>query len=123
MLLYRAYGGEMTRYYMQRTIFDETIQERVRQDIKFGEQSYKLAPHDMTNEECKNLRKLAQEECEKNAKDGTLSWADIILEEFYEACAETNIELQYKELLQMHAVTLHALEDLKYKIEQKIEVN
>lgn len=118
MLLYRAYGGKiMTDYDIQLQIFEETLAERKRQDDKFGPQSYELRQRgDDVKKHFSRVRNIAKAECDYKSIVKALTWHDIIIEELYEACAEDDIEKQYHELLQTHAVILHALEDMKKKM-------
>ncbi|MEV7011673.1 hypothetical protein [Streptosporangium sp. NPDC051022] len=85
--------------------------ELARQDEKFGEQNHP----DGTGEAFTNefgtiigpyLAKVHQRLCLEAADNGTLTWRHILLEEVYEALAETDPERLKAELLQVAAVAM-----------------
>lgn len=88
-------------------VLAEVIQERVRQDEKWGEQNHP----DGTGlsweiEAAKSARRV----CDRKADLGTVSWADILHEEYAEALAERDVERLREELVQVAAVAVAWIE-------------
>lgn len=80
----------------------EVIQERVRQDAKWGEQNHP----DGTTVGFSGWRDKAQRQCDERHSAGEGSWLDILLEEVYEAAAEEDPAKLREELVQVAAVTV-----------------
>lgn len=96
-------------------IFEEIQTERVRQEEKWGEQDWKLVNHQIKDKEAYYkipTEEKAKEVCDGRMSDGNASWADIILEEFCEVVYAKDKEEMRKELVQMIAVSVAALESL-----------
>jgi hypothetical protein len=82
------------------------MQERTRQDLKWGEQNHL----DGTSIEFRGAALAAQFDTYEAAKEGTVTWQKILAEEVAEAFAEEDPHLLYKELVQVAAVTVAWLE-------------
>ena len=63
-------------------VADEVIEERIRQDAKWGQQDH---PNGTGGNAFYNQALMAKFFCEDAAKNGTLTWQHILTEEFYEA--------------------------------------
>lgn len=99
-------------------IFREIVIERVRQNVKFGEQNHPLIGENIRNDaDIENTYGIVIEEnarflCEDATNNGKLTWANIIIEELSEAlCAKTKEE-QRKELIETAACCIAAIESL-----------
>lgn len=87
-------------------------QERERQIAKWGDQSLPLGTG---SEEYGQLATFYREQCQRNADEGVDTWADVLLEEVYEALAEEDPDFVEAELIQVAAVCLSAIEDIQRK--------
>lgn len=93
---------------------DEVFYERVAQDKKWGVRDQDLAGggcqfHGLPSAEA------AQEACDKAAERGDISWTDILVEEvaeFVEAAESGDVLNARKELIQVAAVALAAIENI-----------
>ena len=85
----------------------EVMQERDRQDAKWGQQNH---PDGSGDEPGSRLRALqadhAREVCQKHAAEGTVTWLDILREELAEAFAESDPAKLRAELIQVAAVAV-----------------
>ena len=115
--VYRPYGGVGTMRDINDTVenafardrvLDEVRRERIRQDEKWGEQHHP----DGTSEARQVHAILAKNATDNAAKNGTLSWLDILQEEAFEASAETDQALLRAELIQVAAVAVAWVEDI-----------
>ena len=86
-------------------IFDE----RERQDKKWGEQNHP----DGTSAEYRWIADAYRESCELSSRAGELTWHDILMEEVFEALAETDPEKLELELIQAAAVIVAWVEKLR----------
>jgi hypothetical protein len=95
-------------------IFDEIDQERIRQDYKWGEQNHAIKPDGSvgryTEEWFKQTAAKAKEECDDGQWRGTLTWFEILREEFCEVFAESEAAAQRAELVQLAAVAVSMIE-------------
>ena len=91
----------------QLNILWDIIAERNRQDAKWGEQHWP----DGTAADFKRTADRYRTICNNNFKDGTLAWADIAKEEFYEALAEVEWSKIRTEIIQTIAVLVAWIED------------
>ena len=101
-------------------IFKQIIKERVRQNVKWGEQNHPivsslkewnnnlpiLVEYDICNEE------RAKFLCNWNSANKTLTWGHIIVEELAEALCAKTVEEQRKELIETAACCIAAIESL-----------
>lgn len=77
--------------------------ERGKQDARWGEQNHP----DGTGEAAAGaIARFARARCDRKAKEGTITWADILAEEFFEARAESDPEKLREELIQVAAVAV-----------------
>ncbi len=82
-------------------VLTEVEDERARQDSRWGEQSHPDGTgHAHFMWAASNHRISA----DANAASGSLTWADILLEEVYEALAESDQDNLLTELIQVAAV-------------------
>lgn len=79
----------------------DIYEERVRQDVKWGPQNH---PDGTGSSAQKSAATRARMTADHNARIGTLTWADILREEFHEALAESDPVLLREELIQVAAV-------------------
>lgn len=75
--------------------------EMDRQDAKWGDQ--RQHP-DGTGPDYRGLAQMAKRETDEAARNGTLTWRHILLEEMFEAFSETDPALLIEELTQCAAV-------------------
>lgn len=90
-------------------VFDDVLGERHRQLVKWGPQRHEFGtgkPGD------RGLSDWYRHECDVAATTGDVTWRHILLEEVYEALAETEREPLRRELIQVAAVIFAIVEDL-----------
>lgn len=94
-----------------KSIFKRIEAERHRQLAKWGVQR-----HPWTTEQAarshESLAYTYRRECDRKSKAGTVTWVDILLEEVFEAAAETDPGKIRAELIQVSAVCAAAIEQL-----------
>jgi hypothetical protein len=108
--LQRAHEGQFAMHYPRAAM--DVIVERRRQDRKWGEQNHPdgTGPdslplafvHDPSS--ALELARLATQATDVRAVAGTVTWRDILREEYHEALAESDPEKLYRELIQVAAV-------------------
>jgi len=83
-------------------VVGEIEQERAAQDVKWGEQN----PPNGTDQQFVSTyaRRKAQSLTDRHAREGTLTWRDILDEEVQEAFAESDVCKLRTELIQVAAV-------------------
>ena len=96
-------------------ILTEIFHERVRQQVKWGEQNHPNFPPELAPENrCRDFEIPTASDarllCENAAEDGSLTYADILLEEFSEAFEAPDEDALRAELIQVAAVA-HAWVD------------
>lgn len=101
-------------------VLDEVADERVSQDAKWGEQNHPDVPTDDPTEWVRG-HYASQADVWKvindnRVKDGTLTWDGILLEEVYEALAETDPALMRAELVQVAAVAVAWIEAIDRRV-------
>lgn len=82
--------------------------ERAQQDGVWGEQHHPLG----TSESFADAADYFRQVCDRNDADGTVTWTDILSEEFYEALAEVDVKKVREEMIQVAAVALAIVEDI-----------
>jgi len=102
---------------MNRKVFDDIEAERDRQDAKWGVQSHP----DNSPFEDSLVRDLppasaAQQQCDQEARIGSVSWSTVLLEEVLEALEDSsagaNTGTLREELIQVAAVAAAWVEDI-----------
>jgi len=107
-------------------VIEEVASERGRQDIKWGEQNHPNGTGPNTTpvaEIVRGKRNMivnrhfafglalqAKSATDRHAKDGTVTYADILLEEVFEALAEEDTAKLRTELVQVAAVAVQWVE-------------
>lgn len=86
-----------------KAVLAEVEAERAKQDEKWGEQNH---PNGSGKELFKEYAEVAKRLCDAAAKKGTLTWAKILEEEFWEALAEGDAKKLRVELVQVAAVAI-----------------
>jgi len=89
-------------------IFEEIAAERQRQNDKWGEQNHPMLDRLDYVMQCKSL----QDYFRRKLKAGEVDWHNILLEEVYEAFAETDPARQREEMIQVAAVAVQIIEYL-----------
>jgi hypothetical protein len=90
-------------------LYAEIDAERRRQEEKWGIQNHPMNAN--THHWIYTaLAKDAKKSCETAAKEGTLTWFDILFEEFCEVFAERDLCRQREELIQVAAVAVQMIE-------------
>jgi hypothetical protein len=84
--------------------------ERKRQDAKWGEQNHPLSQGSDDRAGCKAAERYWQKENAARVQAGELTWDGILLEEVYEALAESDPKAMRAELLQVAAVAVAMVE-------------
>jgi len=82
-------------------------QERLRQDLKWGQQNH---PDGRAGPYCERAEAEAKQECEEHAAAGTLTWMHILEEEVAEVDACYTAERLRAELVQVAAVAVAWIE-------------
>ncbi len=117
------------------SVIDEILAERVRQTEKWGEQSHPdgsgrvqrhLADYVFTrgawgtssvaNATALQLSLMAKEVTDTAAKNGQVTWTDILLEEVFEALAEDDPARLRAELVQVAAVAAQWVEAIDRRV-------
>lgn len=84
-------------------ILDEVHAERRSQHAKWGFQDH---PDGTATPGTREQVAYAQRRCDRNARSGSVTWADIMREEHCEAMAESNSASLRAELIQVAAVAV-----------------
>lgn len=85
-----------------KSIIEELIAERVRQEVKWGEQNHR----DGTQADYLQAATIAKYICERARKEGRMTWYHILNEEVQEAFCETDPAALRAELIQVAAVAI-----------------
>jgi hypothetical protein len=96
-------------------VLGEVDTERTRQEMKWGQQDHPFAnrresysvPHLYNH---RSLSSLARDRCDQRFKEGSGTYADILLEEVYEAIDALDDHEARKELVQVAAVAVAAIQ-------------
>ena len=83
------------------SVLTEILAERARQDERWGEQNH---PDGTGLPVYKNAARRYRDQADRNAASGVLTWRDVLLEELYEALAESDPARLRAELVQAVAV-------------------
>lgn len=95
-------------------VMREVIQERVRQDAKWGEQNH---PDGTGSEFHVDQAENARRTCDLFFKKGLGTWAHILREEVFEAFAESDPVKLREELVQVAAVAVAWIEAIDRRAE------
>jgi hypothetical protein len=90
-------------------VLNEVQRERFRQARKWGEQNH---PNGTGGEKWAYYATLSKAETDESAQDGSLTYGHILLEEVYEAMAESDKARLREELIQVAAVAVAWVEKL-----------
>lgn len=99
----KAMLKELQRIERTADILADIKVERDRQMRKWGEQNHPLGFGEKGSRESANFARAL---CDARAKNGTVTWADILSEEYHEARAEGGLEEAREELIQVAAVAV-----------------
>jgi hypothetical protein len=111
---------DLCQYYLIRsTVLKEIMQEMERQDEKWGEQNHPMTKSEDIHAIYKTLAKEMKVKNFVANEQGNIAWHTILLEEVYEAFAETKPKKQWKEMIQVAAVAIQIAECLERKKEDK----
>lgn len=91
------------------SIFSEITAERQRQDAKWGEQNHPMREED-DDAFLKSVAYSCRQICDYKSVLQSVTWLDILREEFYEAFAESDPARQREELVQVAAVAVEIIE-------------
>jgi hypothetical protein len=94
-------------------VFDDIWVERDRQDAKWGEQSH---PDGTGGEAFQTLAGWAKHAEKLASANGNTDWTLILLEEVYEALAESDRAKLREELIQVAAVVVNWVEELDTRV-------
>lgn len=92
-------------------VLNDVDVERNKQDDKWGEQHHPDGTYGQS-QGAVWASSFFRDKCDAAAKDGTLTWRHILLEEIYEALAESSPERLREELVQSAAVLVGWIEDI-----------
>ena len=89
-------------------VLGKVLDERIRQEEKWGEQNHPDGTY--SHPAIASAAKAAQRVCEQAAREGSLTWMQILEEEVAEVAAETDPEKLIQELVQVAAVAVAWIE-------------
>ena len=91
-------------------VLDEVMAERIRQDAKWGEQNHPDGTG--VSEFQREMAAWAKTAYESDSTNGRITWYSVLLEEFYEAAAESDPSRLREELIQCAAVCVAWIESI-----------
>lgn len=94
-------------------ILNDVWAEREAQDAKWGEQNHPVHSWERDASGYDWRADFWKVENDWQVKNGALGWDGILLEEVYEALAETDPDKQIEELIQVAAVAVAAIESIQ----------
>lgn len=92
-----------------RQVCHEVYDERINQSMIWGQQNHPDGTGSFEQQEDEVLAKFA---CEHAAKQGTVTWRHILMEEACEAFASTDVDNLRAELIQVAAVAVAWVENI-----------
>lgn len=95
----------------QGDVFSDVADERWRQDAKWGPQTHDNG----TTKDYDDIAAAYKQVCDGLNNTGAITWHDIFLEEVFEAMAEEDDAALEKELIQVIAVAVNWIEDIRRK--------
>jgi hypothetical protein len=93
-------------------IASEIMDERVAQIERWGQQDHPSSHSDLEIHQAKKAADYWKAVNDRRVEDGTLSWDGILLEEVFEALAESDDTLRREELVQVAAVAAAEIEEI-----------
>jgi hypothetical protein len=107
---------DIDRIQVTNRVLTEVMREREAQYEKWGEQNH---PNGTGRPASKEIADAARAITDRKAKLGTLTYLDILREEFFEAAAEGDADSLRKELIQVAAVAVAWVEAIDRKKDAK----
>ena len=101
-------------YEKRAAIFAEVLDERERQDKKWGEQNHEIC-YEAGSVGARHYSDLCKRACEAASLNRRVTWHDILAEEVAEVYAESDPAKQRAELVQVCAVVFAMIECLDRK--------
>jgi hypothetical protein len=98
-------------------VIAEVVSERERQDAKWGEQNH----DDGTDAALAGAASIIKARVNGRAKDGTLTWFDILDEEIIEVLSEEDEEKLREELIQAAAVCVAWAEAIDRRRKMRVQ--
>lgn len=111
----QGFEGIPDELYSAVGVLEEVLQERRRQFAKWGQQNQLNGTGSKYMQTLANAHKLR---CEYKASDQTVTWLDILLEEVYEAAAESNPSRLREELIQISALAVQWVQHIDRQTEE-----
>jgi hypothetical protein len=99
----------LDRWQRYQRVFDDVAAERESQVAQWGDQQL---PFGTGSDRDQLLARAHRDTTQKHAADGTVTWRDVLLEEVFEAMAESDPHKLRDELVQMIAVGTKMIEDI-----------
>lgn len=90
-------------------IYEEIQEHREFQDIRWGVHDH---PSGTGSRFYKDMADRAKERTRRNFKEGSGCWIDLLTEEYFEACAESDYKPLREELIQVAATVVAWIESL-----------
>lgn len=98
--------AELDRWFATEAVLEDIHAEREAQHAQWGEQDIPMGTHQDFTFVSRYYRAL----CQRKTQDGDVTYADVLLEEVYEALAETDPQKLRDELIQVAAVAVKMVE-------------
>jgi hypothetical protein len=93
-------------------VIQDIIDERKRQDAKWGVQNHPMISEDSSSDDYKELANIYKGICHEKSKRQKATWDSILLEEVMEVFAEDTPERQRAELVQVAAVAVAMIQSI-----------
>jgi hypothetical protein len=100
-------GDHLSRWFATSDVLNDVSDEREAQFDQWGDQSL---PFGTGGDDMAFLARYYREVCQRNAAYGAVTWADVLLEEVYEALSEADPVKLKDELVQVAAVAVQIIE-------------
>ena len=99
----------LSRWQQYQRVFDDVAAEREAQVAQWGDQQL---PFGTGSAQDQLLARAYRDTTQKHDADGTVTWRDVLLEEVFEAMAESDPGKLRDELVQVLAVGTKMIEDI-----------
>lgn len=106
------YVATLHRWWVTQGVLADVAAERQVQYEQWGDQDIPMGSHP----DFKMLEDYHRTLCQRKTRDGDVTYSDVLLEEVYEALAETDPGKMYDELVQVAAVAVKMAELIKRKL-------